>query len=473
MCKQLKKSVQNVHDWKRDAVIIICSTPYSRRVYKKCFKRINKIPVLEHILNRVSFSGLDVVVALPDAVMMTHDDMHKYTCISTDNNAFISHGNKDSPLHRMASAVESYSQYTHNSTPKYIVRITHDDILIDIKTMHEMIHKALSQNANYVYSPDIIDGAGVEIIRTKTLLEAAKNISYPVEHISYFVKTGRIIRHVPRETICRDYRLTLDYPDDVIVLESVFRNVGNSATVDTICDYLDKNKILLKYNQLPILTIYTCVHNAKKYIDQTISSIMMAINNSKYKIEYIVIDDFSDDGSLDEIIKCSMLYKDSIKIIVNESNLGLASSANIALTNARGKYILRIDADDILNYFELDNALEYAIKNDYTVLYSDYNQINENGEYRGYGKGKSHHHPGGTIMNKQIINELKFKEGLRHWDGFDLHQRLKVYSKFKIGYLQKALFCYRAHNASMSRNNLRERAQVKKRLHEEHYSINK
>ena len=42
-------------------------------------------------------------------------------------------------------------------------------------------------------------------------------------------------------------------------------------------------------------------------------------------------------------------FKEDIKIIRNEKNLGLPSALNKGISNAKGKYIVRVDSDDYVN----------------------------------------------------------------------------------------------------------------------------
>lgn len=60
--------------------------------------------------------------------------------------------------------------------------------------------------------------------------------------------------------------------------------------------------------------------------------------------EFIIIDDGTTNGS-DEYLKG--LTDDRIRIITNPQNIGITKSLNIGLGEARGKYIARMDADDI------------------------------------------------------------------------------------------------------------------------------
>jgi glycosyltransferase involved in cell wall biosynthesis len=92
------------------------------------------------------------------------------------------------------------------------------------------------------------------------------------------------------------------------------------------------------------------VHNSAKHLEKSVLSIL---NQSFHDFEFIMIND----GSTDESVKIIKKYLDKdnrIKIINNKKNIGLTMSLNKGLQIARGKYIARMDADDIA----LDNRFQ-------------------------------------------------------------------------------------------------------------------
>jgi len=79
--------------------------------------------------------------------------------------------------------------------------------------------------------------------------------------------------------------------------------------------------------------------------EQTIALALRSILEQSYDLwELILIDDGSTDGTLDCI--CS-LGDPRIRLVADGENRGLASRLNQAIVMARGKYIARMDADDV------------------------------------------------------------------------------------------------------------------------------
>jgi glycosyltransferase involved in cell wall biosynthesis len=84
-------------------------------------------------------------------------------------------------------------------------------------------------------------------------------------------------------------------------------------------------------------------HNGEKYLDDAIESIL---NQSCSDFEFIIIDDASTDSSWQKILGWKSRDQ-RIRPYQNDHNLGLAATLNRALTHANGRYIARMDADDI------------------------------------------------------------------------------------------------------------------------------
>lgn len=432
-----------------DHLAIICSRIQSSRLPGKAFKKIAGRPAIEHIIKRLWADNIKLVIAVPKSDLIEYQTRLSHTGVD------IVSGNADSPLHRTYDVARMYNN------PKWIIRITQDDIITDTKSIWELLGKCEQEDSGYGRTGGIVDGADCEVIRFENLEYAARNKIEPTEFTTYFVKGEglpypKITNYEVRADIRRDYRLTIDYPEDAKALEVVLRSIGPDASVDSICYFLDHNPQVLAINRLPELSIYTCAHNSESYIQQTMMSVL---GSDIPKMEYIVVDDYSTDGTLKEM---SRHFSDPrVKIILNEENKGLASSSNIALSACRGKYVMRIDSDDILlphNFSENLWAIKNKIKAGASMVYTGYYEMDEQG-IRGNEivDPKINHHAGCAIMSKSIVNEFRFRDGLRHWDGLDLYKRMGA----KADYFDYPLWLYRKHNKSMSANDISERAKIK------------
>ncbi len=104
----------------------------------------------------------------------------------------------------------------------------------------------------------------------------------------------------------------------------------------------------------PFFTVATVTYNSGKWIKQTIDSILASTFTD---FELLI----SDDGSTDDTWKIIQQYNDPrIRAERNESNIGEYPNRNKVLNEAKGKYILFIDGDDILYKDALKEYANYA-----------------------------------------------------------------------------------------------------------------
>src|SRR4051812_25511698 len=91
----------------------------------------------------------------------------------------------------------------------------------------------------------------------------------------------------------------------------------------------------------PVVSVVMAAYNEEKYIRDAIESILSQTYTS---FEFIIIND----GSTDQTEKIILSYSDPrIRYLKNSENLKLIASLNKGLKVAKGKYIARMDADDI------------------------------------------------------------------------------------------------------------------------------
>jgi glycosyltransferase involved in cell wall biosynthesis len=104
---------------------------------------------------------------------------------------------------------------------------------------------------------------------------------------------------------------------------------------------------------MPKISVLMPVYNGEKHLREAIESIL---KQPFTDFEFIIIDD----GSTDSSAAIVQSFPDQ-RIIYrkNEVNLGLAASLNIGLKLAKGKYLARMDADDIARPERLQTQFDY------------------------------------------------------------------------------------------------------------------
>ncbi|MFD2542028.1 glycosyltransferase family 2 protein [Lacinutrix gracilariae] len=91
----------------------------------------------------------------------------------------------------------------------------------------------------------------------------------------------------------------------------------------------------------PLVTVLIPTYNCEAYVKEAVMSIL---NQTYTNFECIIIDD----ASTDKTVSVLQSIKDSrIQLIIKPKNSGYTNSLNHGLSIAKGKYIARMDADDI------------------------------------------------------------------------------------------------------------------------------
>jgi glycosyltransferase involved in cell wall biosynthesis len=213
--------------------------------------------------------------------------------------------------------------------------------------------------------------------------------------------------------------------------------------------------------ELPVITVLMATYNDERYIVEAVRSIL---SQTMRDFEFLVIDDASTDGT--SSILCEYAMKDSrMRVFTNESNLGLTKSLNIGLRLARGKYIARMDGDDISYPERLVRQYLYMINNpECSILATDGILIGKTGkrikeirinfcglsqkEYLlNYGSPFLH---SSMIFSKQKVLELGgYDETLKTRQDLELWLRA-IYSGLQISVLNEQLIKLRFHSNSLS-----------------------
>lgn len=212
------------------------------------------------------------------------------------------------------------------------------------------------------------------------------------------------------------------------------------------------NKSTLKDPQISVvMSIY---NEPEEWLRESISSIL---NQTYSDFEFIIINDNPERRLNDIILNEYQLIDDRIVIIKNEFNCGLTKSLNKGLRQAKGKYIARMDADDIATENRLKLQFEFLEKNpDYVLVGSWRWNIDEYGKKINLIKlpidndvikwemllANRISHPTAFFKSELIKNKHEFyNDNFKRSQDYDLWCRLIQYGK--VTNLPKPLLLYR------------------------------
>lgn len=153
------------------------------------------------------------------------------------------------------------------------------------------------------------------------------------------------------------------------------------------------------------ISVLISTYNSQNYIKLAIESVL---SQTFTDFELIIINDGSSDNT-EEIIHS---FNDPRIIYLKQSNLGVSKSLNKGLKIARGKYIAKLDADDICYPFRLEKQYDFMENNPSYVVCGSYTEvIDENDEYIYTFKNV-------PIENEEIQKQFSTKNCIIHSSSF-------------------------------------------------------
>jgi len=190
--------------------------------------------------------------------------------------------------------------------------------------------------------------------------------------------------------------------------------------------------------EAPLVTVLMPVYNGEAYLSEAIESILL---QSYTNFEFLILNDGSSDRS-EEIIQS---YTDSrIRLINNATNMQLIATLNRGLDLAQGKYIVRMDADDISLPQRIERQVEWLEKNpEYGLVGSWFEDFNGTDTIRTikYSSDDTHirirhlyqthiAHPT-AVLRKSVIDEhnLRFDPDFVHGEDYAFWVQMSAYCK--------------------------------------------
>ena len=210
---------------------------------------------------------------------------------------------------------------------------------------------------------------------------------------------------------------------------------------------------------MPVVSVILPVYNGERFLREAIDSIL---SQTFRDFELIVIDDGSIDSSPSILAECTRHDK-RVHVHMEPRNRGLVDSLNLGLRMAQGKYIARMDADDISLPDRLARQVDYLeINPEIGVLGTQMRIIDQLGATIGqYALPVSHNqiawalmfessfaHPT-VMMQKRLLERAGGYNPLFYTtEDHELWTRLLWDTRFAN--LQETFLCYRSHHQSTS-----------------------
>ena len=201
-----------------------------------------------------------------------------------------------------------------------------------------------------------------------------------IENVSFF-EDAKIIFETVKKAFIKQEGIT---QDDMATAEDLGDYLLRTEKVNK-SEYEEKQHIAKKIlsgeekqeRVEGLVSIIMPSYNTAPYIEETIQSVL---NQTYTNWELIIVDDCSTDNT-DEVLET--IKDDRIRCFKNEKNSGAAVSRNKALREAKGQWIAYLDSDDLWMPEKLEKQIEFMEENGYAFSYTNYEEIDVNGNKTG------------------------------------------------------------------------------------------
>ena len=215
-----------------------------------------------------------------------------------------------------------------------------------------------------------------------------------------------------------------------------------------------------QYDVSVIIPIFNC----EEYIRDCVKSVLNQDYNDLSKIQIILVDDGSTDGSLNVCNELKNSINELTIDIITGPNGGVSSARNKGLDIAKGKYILYLDADDFISKNALSSLVEFFDKH-YDeidiVTYNFYRYMQATKKKRKFDRSKNFNRgtdvydldgddfyvvqPSMNVFVKNYYKDnVKFDTTIKYHEDTKYNTMIMMKKK-KIGFVEEARYYYRKY----------------------------
>lgn len=199
----------------------------------------------------------------------------------------------------------------------------------------------------------------------------------------------------------------------------------------------------------PFLSIVIPLYNKEQTIESTIKSIL---NQSYENYEIIVVND----GSTDESEKKVKGFSDERIKLITHSNHGISYTRNSGVKEAKGVWLMYLDADDRLLPGGIENLINNIIDNQ-TIIAGNFLINNGKKTYSYFKNNKCKLYDSSTVYKALVFGKLFLRAGSfiipvefakKHLFDTDLNRYedmkylIECFNSLRIKYIPRLIMCY-------------------------------
>ena len=217
----------------------------------------------------------------------------------------------------------------------------------------------------------------------------------------------------------------------------------------------------------PLVSVIMGIYNCEATVADAIRSIL---SQTYQNLELVLCDDGSKDRTLEIARQFQQQDPDRIRLLENGRNRGLNYTLNHCLSAAKGKYIARMDGDDISLPHRLERQVDFLETHpDIAIVGAQMDAFDENGIWgrhtylanpttRDFVGQTLFGHPVCMVRREAYLEVGGYSEGKWLLRVEDRHLWMKMYAKGYIGAnLQEVLYLYRDDRNGYTKRKFRYR----------------
>jgi N,N'-diacetyllegionaminate synthase len=209
--------------------ICIIARLKSQRLPRKALVDIHGKPALAHLLERAkAFEDVGRIVLCTS----THPDDAPLISLAREWGIESYAGSPEQPLDRLIACAEMHDW-------QYVVRLTADNLFTDPDVLRRAVALAQEENLDYVSTSTVPVGVHCEVFSTFALRVVQKyaEAPYTTEYLTWFVADNPNFRSMDLSLdpdLQRNYRLTLDTPEDLLNISDLISYLPESSNPHTL-----------------------------------------------------------------------------------------------------------------------------------------------------------------------------------------------------------------------------------------------
>lgn len=151
------------------------------------------------------------------------------------------------------------------------------------------------------------------------------------------------------------------------------------------------------------VTIGIPIYRSEAYIQQALES---ALVQSYPSIEFLIVDDAGNDGSMDIVrnLKATHERGKNIRIVTHHENQGVSASRNQIIDEAKGDYLYFMDSDDVIAENTISLMMQNLHQYDAEIVFGSYEKVELTGEKKVY------QYPSLQLLEKDALASFAYRK---------------------------------------------------------------